>query len=164
MSSFWMIFSFFTRPWYSRIAVLFAVQKLFSFPRSRDCMDLYFLLVLVPVLSHLVEEALSCADKFKPVPHSLSVRSRVAGLFCWSWVLYSDRYGSVFVLVHAAIQFDYQHLLKMPFFFSSVYFFLLCQKLGAHRCIYLCLCFQFNLIDQCLFFCQCHACFITISL
>jgi hypothetical protein len=43
-----------------------------------------------------------------------------------------DSYGTICIILHAHIQLDQPHLLKMIFFFL-VWFFLLCQKSSVHR-------------------------------
>ena len=47
--------------------------------------------------------------------------------------LYSIRKCSNFILLHIAVQFSHQHLLKR--LCPTVYSCLLCQQLGAHRCM-----------------------------
>lgn len=63
-----------------------------------------------------------------------------------------DKIRSICILLYECIQFDQHQLLKMLFYFSSVYFLLLFQNSGVYRCIDSCLDFQFNFIDHCFHF------------
>lgn len=121
MSSFWMIFSFLIRHWYSQMTVFFAVQNLFSFLRSLDCLYLW-LLVLVPMLLHRVQKSFPVLRCSSLCPTSSSVRFRAPGLMLELSFVQSDRDGPFFILVHAAIQFDDQHLLGMLSFLQCVFF------------------------------------------
>lgn len=52
------------------------------------------------------------------------------------YLIFVQSYKFEFIcILHADIQFVMEHLLKMISFFSGVYFWLLYQKLGAHRYI-----------------------------
>ena len=84
--------------------------------------------------------------KWSPVPVSLSVlltfssvRFSVAGFMLRPLIhlhlsfVHGDRYGSIFIFVHVAIQLYQHHLLNMLLFFPFDIFLLLCQKI---RCLY----------------------------
>jgi hypothetical protein len=87
-----------------------------------------------------------------------SIRFSVSGFMLRSLIYLnlsfcSGDYGSIWILQYADIQLDQHHLLKMlPSFI--VWFCLLCQKSGVHKCVCVCVCvclFQglwFYFIDQ----------------
>ena len=102
--------------------VLFAVQKLLSFTRSH-------LLVVNP--SVCANGVLFRKSSFNSSVNSrrfptLSMRFSVCS-FMLSLVhldlsiVQGDKYASVWILVHLAIQFDQHHLLKMLSFFQCVF-------------------------------------------
>ena len=75
-----------------------------------------------------------------------------------------DRYGSICILPHVDTQLDQHYLLKL-LSFSIVFFWLLYQKSGVHRCVYLFLDPQFISIAQSVcFYGDSMQFFITIAL
>ena len=49
--------------------------------------------------------------------------------------VYGVRECSNFILLHRAVQFYQQHLLKRLLFFSTVYYCFFCHRLGDHSCM-----------------------------
>lgn len=120
----------------------FALQKLFNFVSS--CLLVSGLMLSLP--ASLVQKVLFCANEFRHSPYFLSYiqgfRSYVEVFFyCFCFILFvflffslffvflplelkfvqGERYGSSFVLLHAAIQFD-QHPFWRCHFFHNVYY------------------------------------------
>lgn len=62
-----------------------------------------------------------------------------------------DRHRSIFILPHASIQLEQCYLVKTLTYLYFV-FWLLCQKLGHHTCMGLCLDLQFDPNDLCVCF------------
>lgn len=74
----------------------------------------------------------------------------------------NERYGSIYIILHADLQFDQHHLRKiLPF--SSMHIWILYQKLCLHIGVELCLCFQFQW-STCLSLSLCHVVLISIAL
>ena len=83
----------------------------------------------------------------------------------WSGVplpspVYSVRECSNFIILHVAVQSSPHHLLK-TLHFSIIYSYLLCQRLGDHRCVGLSLGFLSGFTD--LYFCFCASTMMTVG-
>lgn len=103
-------------------------------------------------------ESLSCADEFKPTFSSCRyLRSYVEVLGQFEFCA-GDKYGSIRTILHATIQFDQHHLLRM-LSFSSLYFWVLCKNWSVYRCMFLSLGLQFYWST----FLVCCAVFIAIE-
>lgn len=65
-----------------------------------------------------------------------------------------DNYGSIYILLYTAIQFEEHHFLNMLSFFQCVFLPSL-SKAPVHMYVDLCMCLWFNSIDK-------HACFESV--
>ena len=135
------------------LVVSFAVQKLLSLIKSH-----LFIFVLIFItlrggskkilLRFMSERVLFSSKSF--IVSGLTFRSVIHFDFFWG---YGVRECSNFIILHVAIQFSHQHLLKRLFFLHCIYYFLLCHRLGDHTCMGLSLDFLSCSID--LYFCFC---------
>jgi hypothetical protein len=89
---------------------------------------------------------------FRTIPTFSSIRFSISGLVLKSLIylklsfMQGGKYGSICILLHAVIQFDQDHLLKMLCLHCITLASL--SKLSVHRCVVLYLSLQFNYIDQ----------------
>ena len=115
------------------LTVSFALQKLLSFRRSH-----LFIVALIVCATGVI------CRKWSPVPMCCrvlptfsSIRFSVFRLILRSLIhldlsfVHGDRYGSIFILLHADIQLCQHHLLNMLYF--PFYIFASLSKSGVHR-------------------------------
>jgi hypothetical protein len=128
------IFSQYVRWSFVLLTVAFALQKLFGFMRSR-----------LSIVDLRPETLVFCSGKFPLCqciwgyfPLSLLWDSEYLVLFwgpwfTWIWALYKViNNESICIFLHADCQFDQHHLLKM-LSFSTLWFWLLCQRSRVHK-------------------------------
>ena len=92
-------------------------------------------------------------------------------VLCWGlwsiliWEFYSDRYGSIGVLLQAAIEFEWDHSFKILSFCQCVFLGYENQVVLGVWFMYLAVCLHINSFDQIVFFlCQYHVVCIIIAL
>lgn len=106
-----------------------------------------------------------CSSIFPTFP---SIRFSVCSFMVRSLIhrdlsfMQDQRYESIYIILHADLQFDQHHLRKiLPF--SSMHIWILHQKLCLHSGVEFCLWFQFQW-STCLSLSQCHVVLISIAL